>query len=41
MYENFLSDVDVIKNRISFISNFKENVENIFVDLLDLLSGGS
>ena len=35
MYENFLSDVDVIKNRISFISNFKENVENIFVDLLD------
>lgn len=35
MYENFLSDVDVIKNRVSFISNFKENVENIFVDLLD------
>lgn len=33
MYENFSSDV--IKNRISFITNFKENVENIFVDLLD------
>lgn len=33
MYENFSSDV--IKNRVSFITNFKENVENIFVELLD------